>query len=323
MEINFNKIFITAEIGLNHNNNFIETKKLIHHAIDAGADAVKFQLFKSSSLYKTNSKEYKFLKKYETKFNFYKKIETYCKKKNIICYASPFDKQSINFLIKSNTPIYKWASSEIGKLDNLKKISSKKKLIIISTGMANKEDIKDALKVIKKTGNNHVVLMHCVSEYPQKIENANINKLDQLRKFGFKLGFSDHSNSSTSAILAIAKGVRFLEKHITLDKEAKGPDHFYATDIKQFKKYVKDIRDAEQALGSQKLEYDTHVIFNTRRESYYAKKFIKKGTKLKYNHMYLKRSLEGLNINSVKKFLNKKTKININKHLAIKKDYFK
>src|SRR6056300_867797 len=126
------KIFITAEIGLNHNNNYKKTIKLINLAIKAGAHAVKFQLFQTKSLFAENSKEYLFVKKYETKFDFFKKIFIYCKKKNIICYASPFDEFSISFLKKIKNPIYKWASSEIDKVNNLAKVAKTKKKIIIS-----------------------------------------------------------------------------------------------------------------------------------------------------------------------------------------------
>ena len=316
------KIFITAEIGLNHNNNYLKTIKLINLAISAGADAVKFQLFKSQNLYPKNSKEFKFLSKFETNLEFYKKIIKYCNDKKIICYASPFDKASINFLIKNKNPIYKWGSSEIDKLGDLSLVAKQKKKMIISTGMANKIDIIQALKVCKKFNNKNIILMHCVSSYPQKFENATINKLDELKKFGFPLGFSDHSENSFSAIMAVSKGIEFLEKHITFDKKLKGPDHFYACEIKKFPKYVQDVRLAEKALGNSKLNYDDNVVFNTRRESFYAKNDIQVDKKLSLKDVYLKRSLEGLTKNSINLYLGHKIKKLIKKNEPVTGKYF-
>ncbi len=313
-----NKLFVTAEIGLNHNNNFKKTIKLIKLAIKAGANAVKFQLFKTESLYKKDSKEFKYLKKYETSFKLFKKIFKYCKEKKIICYASPFDKFSINFLKKCNNKIYKIASSEIDKLDNIDLISKLGKKIIISTGMANHYDIKKSIKICRRNKNNNIVLMHCVSQYPQPTDAGNLNKIDALKKFGYDVGFSDHSENNISAIIAASKGVTYFEKHITLSKKQKGPDHFYACEIKDFKNYIDSIKLAKKALGSSKLDYDPSVIFNTRRQSYYANKNIKIGQKLNMRDIFLKNTLEGVNKNNIKKYLGKIVRKTIKKNKSIK-----
>ena len=323
MSINNKKnIFITAEIGLNHNNNYIKTTKLINLAIKAGANAVKFQLFQTKSLFPENSKEYFFVKKYETNFNFFKKIFFYCNKKNIICYASPFDDYSINFLKKLNNPIYKWASSEIDKLNNLSKVVKTKKKIIISTGMANENDIKKALIVCKKNNNNNIVLMHCVSLYPQPIKDANLNKLNGLKKFGYEIGFSDHSEGNISAIVAIAKGAKYIEKHITWNKKDKGPDHFYACEIKKFKEYIDSVHQANDALGKGKLDFDKKIIFATRRKSYFTKRKIFKNEKLKVSDIFLKQNLSGINLNEINRYIGKKLKKNILKNKPLKEQYF-
>tara|TARA_B100000579_G_C22843062_1_gene862708 strand:- start:1584 stop:2555 length:972 start_codon:yes stop_codon:yes gene_type:complete len=319
---NKKKIFITAEIGLNHNNNFKKTIKLINLAIKAGADAVKFQLFQTKSLWPKSSKEYIYVKKYETNFNFYKKIFFYCKRKKIICYASPFDKFSIDFLKKLNNPIYKWASSEIDKLDNLGNVARTRKKIIISTGMANENDIKKALLRCKNNKNDNIVLMHCVSLYPQPLKYANLNKLNNLKKFGYDIGFSDHSESNISAIVAIAKGATYIEKHITWSKKSKGPDHFYACEINKFKDYVDAIKLANLSLGKSELELDQKIIFATRRKSYHAKRKIYKNEKLKTKDIFLKQNLSGINLNEIKKFIGKKLKKNVLKNKPIKKNYF-
>ena len=319
---NINKLFITAEIGLNHNNNYQNTIKLINLAIKAGANAVKFQLFKTESLYNSNTKEYKFLKKYETSFQLYEKILKFCRNKNITCYASPFDKFSINFLKKNNNKIYKIASSEIDKLDHINIISKLGKKIIISTGMADEFDIKKAISICKNNNNNKIVLMHCVSQYPQSVEEGNLNKIDTLKKFGYEVGFSDHSENNISAIIAVSKGVTHIEKHITFSKKLKGPDHFYACEIRDFKQYVNTLILTKKSLGQEKLSYDPKIIFNTRRQSYYAKKNIKIGEKLRLDHIYLKNTLDGINKNKIKKYLNKFVKKKIKKNNPIKETYF-
>jgi N,N'-diacetyllegionaminate synthase len=316
------ELFITAEIGLNHNNDYSKTIKLINLAIKAGADAVKFQLFKTESLYSKKTKAFNYLKKYETNYSFYKKILQYCNRKKILCYASPFDKHSIKFLKNCNNKIYKIASSEIDKLEHLEMISKLKKKIIISTGMANEYDIKKIVNVCKKNGNNDIVLMHCVSQYPQPVEHGNLNKIDTLKKFGYEIGFSDHSENNISAIVAASKGVSYFEKHITFSNKQKGPDHFYACEIKNFEDYIKSIKLAKKSLGTSHLVYDPKIIFHTRRQSYYSKRAINIGEKLLLKDICLKNTLEGINKNKINKFLNKTIKKKIKKNKAILETYF-
>jgi len=189
--------------------------------------------------------------------------------------------------------------------------------------MANENDIKKAISICKKNKNYNLVLMHCVSLYPQPIKEANLNKLESLKKFGFEIGFSDHSESNISAVVAVAKGARYIEKHITWNKRDKGPDHFYACEIKEFKKYVEAINLASYSLGNSELEYDKKIVFATRRKSYHSKRKIKKNEKLKLVDIFLKQNLAGINLNEIKSYIGKKFKKDILKNSPLKKHYFR
>ena len=257
--------FIIAEAGVNHNGDINLAKKLIDVAKDAGADAVKFQTFKAENVVTTNAEkaeyqkvttgmeesQYDMIKKLElTKYDF-EELANHAKKKNILFLSSPFDEGSVDLLDEINMPVFKIASGEITNFPLLKRIAEKGKPIILSTGMATLGEIEDALRVIREVGVDNVVLLHCVTSYPAKMEDVNLRVIETL-KHAFKLpvGFSDHTPGITVPIAAVSLGAVVIEKHFTLDKDLPGPDHKASLEPDEMKKMVATIRDVEKALGN-------------------------------------------------------------------------
>lgn len=288
-------VFIIAEIGSNHNQDINIAKKLIDVAAEAGVDAVKFQLFSSDKLYKPGDELYQVFKDIELNPEWISELIDYSNSRSLIFFASPFDEESLEILKKYKVPLYKWASSEATNLKNLRLAASYNKPMIISTGMCDLADIYEALEVCKAAGNDNIVLLHTSSLYPTDPEDVNLNVMKRLnRVFHVHVGFSDHTMSSTFAVMAVAFGASVIEKHITLDKKMKGPDHFYASEPKEFKQYVQDIREAEAALGSENIEMHSKVRKIARRESIYAKTNIEKGEIIKAANLEVKKPALGI-----------------------------
>jgi len=256
--------FIIAEAGVNHNGNINLAKKLIEVSKDAGVDAVKFQTFKAESVVVKNAKkaeyqkettdaresQYDMIKKLELTEEDFKELADYAKEKDILFLSSPFDKESVDLLDGVNVPVFKIASGEITNFPLLKHIAEKGKPIILSTGMATLGEIEDALRVIREVGVDDVVLLHCVTSYPAKMEDVNLMVLGTL-KYAFKLpvGFSDHTHGITVPIAAVSLGAVVIEKHFTLDKNLPGPDHKASLEPDELKEMVMAIRYVEKALG--------------------------------------------------------------------------
>ena len=229
-------IFIIAEAGVNHNGSFELAKQLIDKAVEAGVDCVKFQTFKSENLVNQNAKKAEYqientgsndsqlnmLKKLELSFENFIELKKYCDDKNIIFLSTPFDNESLEF-IEPLVPFFKIPSGEITNLPYLRKINSYKKPVILSTGMANLEEIKDALNILN---NCEVSLLHCTTEYPCPYEDVNLKAMTTLKnEFNLEVGYSDHTQGIVIPISAVAMGAKIIEKHFTLDKTMEGPDH--------------------------------------------------------------------------------------------------
>ncbi|MCD4679459.1 MAG: N-acetylneuraminate synthase family protein [Bacteroidales bacterium] len=289
------RVYIIAEIGSNHNQNIEQAKKLIDVASEAGSDAVKFQLFNTDSLYKPEDKLYKIFKKIELDPNWITILRDYAHSKDQGFIVSPFDNKSIDVLIENNVDALKWASSETVKLSLLKYAASKQKPMIISTGMCNLADIYEAVEICNAEKNYDVALLHCTSLYPTEANFVNIEAMETLSKsFRLLTGFSDHTLDNTASIIAVARGAKILEKHITLDKKMKGPDHFYAVDPKGFKTFVNSIRDAEKMLGSPKIEMHPKERKVARREGIYINKDLAKGSIINREDIEIRTPAKGI-----------------------------
>ena len=301
--------YIIAEIGSNFDQNLSKAKKLITAAKKSGASAVKFQLFSGVELYPDNIKMQKIFNKMELKKSWIIKLRQFSQKKKIDFFLSVFDKKNLAFLESKNFKFYKVASSETTNIDLLKKLARKKNTIFLSTGMCDLDDVTKAYKILKNT---KLTIMQCHSVYPLKINDANINTI-KLFKEKFKdcnFGFSDHTTGNIAAITAVGLGATVFEKHFTLNKKSKGPDHFYSYEPAEFASYVKDINDSFKSLGLMKKYLLEEERKTGRREGIYLKKSIKKDTKIKKNLIYFNTPALGIRSKYINKIIGKKLKIN-------------
>lgn len=325
--------FIIAEIGSNHDNSFSRALKLIDKAKDAGADAVKFQIFSAENHYSKYTPGFKYLKKINT-YNliqkleidrdWIKKLKKYCDKKKIIFFASPCDVEAIKTLKNLNTLIYKVASFDVTDLNLIKNIAKTQKPIILSTGMCDETDIRDAINVCKRQGNKKIILLQCTSIYPAPKNIANLNSIKEMKnKFKLITGYSDHTLDNDAALISVCLGSKVLEKHFTLSRKLKGPDHKFASEPAEFKVMVDKIRLFEEMMGDgvkngpNKLELE---MFKKGRRSIHAARNIQKGEILKYKDIVFKRPGLGLKPKEIKKIVGKKTKKIILKDKWITKD---
>ena len=256
--------YIIAEIGVNHNGKEDLAYQLIDIAKNAGADAVKFQTFKSDLLVIKNTKtaeyqkinsgennQYNMLKKLELSQSAFKRIKQYCDDINIEFISTPFDCQSVDLLENIGVNIYKIGSGDLTNYQLLKKVASKHKQIILSTGMSNMAEVINAVEFIKKQGNSDLVLLHCISAYPTKLEETNLKAI-QTMQIEFKnipIGFSDHTHGDLASVIAVSLGATHIEKHFTLDCNMSGPDHKASLNPKQLFKFIQQIRETEIMLG--------------------------------------------------------------------------
>ena len=258
---------IIAEAGVNHNGNFELAQKLVLAAAEAGADYVKFQTFKANKIVSKNAKkadyqnknindcddsQYAMLKQLEMPEEWYSKLIAFADKNNIKFLSTGFDEESIDFLDRIGSPFFKIPSGEITNKPYLQHIARKGKPVILSTGMANMEEIKAALKVLIENGvsKNGITVLHCNTEYPTPMEDVNLRAMITLQNtLGVKIGYSDHTQGIEVPIAAVALGANVIEKHFTLDRNMVGPDHKASLEPEELLAMVKAIRNIEKAIG--------------------------------------------------------------------------
>ena len=292
---NQNYPYIIAELSANHNGSLERAFMTIKAAKESGADAVKIQSYTADSLtIKSNREEfqinsglwkgydlYSLYQKAETPFEWHKPLFDYGKEIGITIFSTPFDYASVDLLEDLNTPAYKIASFEITDLPLLKYIAKTKKPIIISTGMANFEEISEAVDTVKENGCNDLALLHCISSYPAPPEQSNLRTIpDLIENFKVPVGLSDHTMGTTVALSSIALGATIIEKHFTLNRHEEGPDSKFSIEPHQLSHLCKESKIAYSSLGiaSYELKDVEKQVFNLRR-SLYAVKNIKKGEK--------------------------------------------
>lgn len=324
--------FIIAEAGVNHNGKLELAKNLVDIAVQAGADAVKFQTFKSEGVTTStvdsadyvkknlneNVKQLEILKKLELSYSDFKKLRNYCDKKNIIFLSTPHSYDAIDFLEKL-VPAYKFGSGDITNIPAIKYAAMKKKPIILGTGMSNISEIKRAIKAIKSTGNNQIIALHCTTDYPTSLEDVNLKAMLTMKKeLNCLIGYSDHTIGTTVAIAAVALGANVIEKHFTIDKKMKGPDHRASANPEELKEMISRIRETEKILGNsiKKPTKSEKKNMNIIRKSIVAKKDIRKGVKITRDMIIIKRPGTGLEPSKIEEILGKKTR------KYIKKDEF-
>lgn len=258
-------IFIIAEIGVNHNGDINLAKKLIDISKDVNANAVKFQTFNTDKLVKKNAPkaeyqknnkndkttQYDMIKKLELTKSDFIELKKYAESKNIMFISTPFDIESVELLNDIGIEIYKVGSGDCDNLILLSKIISTGKPIIISTGMANFDEIKTIkLFLDKHNYQNKYIFLHCISSYPAPNNEMNMSCIKTLKEqLNIEVGFSDHSQSNIAAIMATVYGAVCIEKHITLDNNMEGPDHKSSLNPEEFDDFVKTIRNVEKMIG--------------------------------------------------------------------------
>jgi len=301
------KVFIIAEAGVNHNGSFELAKQLVDKAVEAGVDCIKFQTFKAENLVNkdaqkadyqvnntgNNDSQLNMLKKLELSFDDFKELKKYCDTKGITFLSTPFDDESIEFLAPL-IPFFKIPSGEITNLPYLRKINSYKKDVVLSTGMANLEEIQGAVNVLKDC---KITLLHCTTEYPCPYECVNLNAMITMKeRFNLPIGYSDHTQGIEIPVMAVAMGAEVIEKHFTLDKNMEGPDHKASLEPDELKEMVQSIRNVEKAFGDGQKAPQKAEIKNIEiaRKSIVAKCDIKKGEILSEQNLTCKRPAKGI-----------------------------
>jgi len=331
-----NKIpFLVAEISANHCGNINLAKKLIKCAKDNGADAAKLQTYTADTMTIQSNKKYFKIKnglwkgydlwnlynEAHTPLEWHKKLFDYGKKLGITIFSTPFDETAVNLLEKLKCPMYKVASFEMTDLLLIKKISQTKKPIIISTGMASMEEIELAYRTAKNYGAKDITLLYCVSNYPSKNIDFNLNNIKILKnKFKCRVGLSDHSKDNRVAIAAVAAGAEVVEKHIALDKQKRGLDIEFSLKGKEIKKFKEDINLAYNLLGKKyfyrnKSEKKSKIF----RRSIFATENIKKGEKFNNQNIRRIRPGYGLEPKYYEKLIGRKSPITLDKGQPLKK----
>jgi N,N'-diacetyllegionaminate synthase len=256
--------FVTAEAGVNHNGNLDMAFQLVDVAVNARADAVKFQTFtadrivthdapKAAYQKETTGRDetqLQMLKKLELSPEDHKRLQVYCDKRGIVFLSTPFDEKSADFLEELDIPAFKISSGEITNLPFLKHVAKKGRPLIVSTGMSSLEEVRSAVAVIQKTGNRDLILLHCVSAYPADPADANLRAMQSMAAaLGVPVGYSDHTLGIEVALAAVALGACVIEKHFTLDRTLPGPDHCASLEPYELIALLKGIRIVEAALG--------------------------------------------------------------------------
>ena len=326
--------FTIAEAGANHEGDIKKAFQLIDEAKNSGVDAIKFQTYTAAKLTtKTAPKYWDDGIKNESQFDVFSKLDKlsdnewkevfdYAKNKKIICFSTPFDEESVDMLDSLNVPAFKIASADITHLPLIRKIAAKKKPVFISTGMSTMEEIHDAVSIIENEGNDEIVIMHCVTSYPTKPEDANLDMITTLKKEFPEhiIGYSDHTLGTDIAAFSVFYGSKCVEKHFTHDKTLSiSRDHRLSLDYNDFRELRKKIHLVQVSKGTQtrKNINSENAAIKYARRSIVSKTKILKGTKITKDLLEIKRPGTGIQPKFLDKILGKITSKDIEEDLPI------
>lgn len=334
---NYFKPYIIAEIGANHNGDIELAKKLIAEAKKCGADAVKFQSWTPSSLickeeynnnqvYTDSPKKHfgslkEMVEKYYLREEQHFELKKYCDNLKIDFCSTPFSKEEVDLLMKLDVPFIKVASMDINNLELLKYMAKQQKPIILSTGMSTLSEIEKAIEIIENEGNNQIILLHCISIYPPKYEDINLNNILMLEKtFGYPVGFSDHTIGTSIPLASVALGSCIIEKHFTLDKNMPGWDHEISADPQELEIICKESKNITGALGTYKriVSKDEQEKLKKFRRSIVLANNSKEGETIKLENLEFKRPGTGIRPDEIKYVIGKKIIRNIEKDEILK-----
>jgi len=330
-------VFIIAELSANHNGSIDIAMETIKAAKRAGADAIKLQTYTADSMTINSRKEdfmikgtiwdgsnlYELYQQAYTPWEWHETLFKAASEQGLVCFSSPFDKTSVDFLEKLNPPAYKVASFEITDIPLIEYVASKGRPIILSTGIAGLEDIELALNACKRMGNDNIALLKCTSSYPAPIEEANMSMIrDFSDRFGVIVGLSDHTMGSTVPVVATVMGAKIIEKHFILDRSIGGPDASFSMNEKEFTDMVKLVREAEKAIGEVNYELtDKQIKGREFSRSLYVVKEIKKGDMISDENVRSIRPGYGLHPKHYTELMGKMVNRDLNTGTALKWDY--
>ncbi|MFZ1334410.1 MAG: pseudaminic acid synthase [Saprospiraceae bacterium] len=322
-------VFIIAELSANHNGSLDTAIETIRAAKRAGANAIKFQTYTADTITIDSKKEDFLIKgtiwegrnlhdlysEAYTPWEWHEQLFAVAKEEGLECFSSPFDPTSVELLEKLNVPAYKIASFEITDIPLIELVASKGKPIIISTGIAELEDIELAIEACERMGNENIAILKCTSSYPAPIEEANMIMVkDFAERFNMIVGLSDHTIGSTAPVVATCFGAKIIEKHFILDRSIGGPDSSFSMNEAEFTEMVKAVREAEKAIG--KVDYnltDKQKKGKDFSRSLYIVENIAEGEVLTEKNIRSIRPGFGLHPKFFKEVLGKKVKRNIEK----------
>ena len=322
-----NPVFIIAEAGVNHNNKLSLAFKMIDLAAKAGADAIKFQSFITDNMQLKESKKpryqkklpwsyYEQLKKSESSFDFQKQLIAYCKKKKILFLSTPYDEESVDFLMEMKVPAFKISASDTNNHIFLKYVAKQKKPIILSTGLSTFDDVDKSIALLKKLKmKNNLVILQTTSDYPTPDPDVNLRVIPEyMKRYCIPVGLSDHTPDFIASLGAVAMGACVLEKHFTLSKKLSGPDQSSSLNPQEFRNWISKVRAMEIILGNK-----NKVITESEKENLTMRKILiiepaKKGTKISLKLLKAKRgNKQGIlpMEENIKKIIGKKLKKDI------------
>jgi N-acetylneuraminate synthase/N,N'-diacetyllegionaminate synthase len=304
-------VFVIAEAGVNHNGDLGLARQLISAARQAGADAVKFQTWRTDELVALGAplaeyqrqnaqqvqSQYELLKALELTPDEFRDLKTYAQQEGILFLSTPDEEASADFLAELGVPAFKIGSGEVTNPAFLAHVARKGRPVLLSTGMSTLAEVEAAVRSVEGAGNTQLVLLHCVSSYPADIADCNLSAMETLRRaFGCPVGFSDHTLVQVAALAAVALGAVVIEKHLTLDKRLPGPDHSASLDPTEFACLVDGIRQVEKALGDGQ-KRPTSAELETKKvvqKSLVTARPLRQGERLEATDIVLRRATGGL-----------------------------
>lgn len=289
-------VFIIAEIGTNHNGRLDLALRMVREAAKAGVDAVKLQVVDPDESYVKPSPSYKIFKKIRLDISALRNIKRKAEKRGLIFFATPGDMRSLEILVRLKVPLIKISSGCMTNITLLRKIAKTRLPVIMSTGMSYLDEVKKAVSELEAHGAKKIALLHCVSSYPTSPEEANLKGMGMLRsEFRYPIGYSDHTAGNLASFASVALGGKIIEKHFTLDKKLKGPDHHFSADPKDLRQLVDGIRNIEKMIQD-----NTKTPAKSEKKSrselrrfLVAARDLKKGTVLKEDYVAIKRLTRG------------------------------
>lgn len=337
-KINQNEVYVIAEMSANHAGKLEYALEIVRQAAKAGADCIKIQTYKADTItldcdneyFKINGGIWDGYKLYDlytdacTPWEWQERILQECKKQGVDFLSTPFDNTAVDFLETINCEAYKIASFELVDIPLIEYTASKNKPLIISCGMGNEQEIKDAIDACIRVGNDKIVLLKCCSEYPANWSDMHLSNIpDMKEKFKVPIGLSDHSMGSLGAVIATSLGACVIEKHVCLSREIKNPDSEFSMEMHEFEKMVGDIRNTKKALGSIHYGPNPGEMNNLKfRRSLFAVENIKKGELFTKDNVRSIRPAQGLKPKYMADILGKRASKDIKMGTPIKKDCF-